>query len=139
MLKINDTISLPFSEIEFNQIRASGPGGQNVNKVATAVHLRFNIEKSSLPDFCKDKLLRSPDHRITGEGMVVIKAQQYRKLEQNKEDALNRLASLIRSVLQTRRTRKPTKPTAASRRKRLDSKQKQSRRKTLRKRVGDNE
>ena len=135
MIRISDTISLPLSEIEFTQIRASGPGGQNVNKVSTAIHLRFDITSSSLPDYCKQKLLVARDHRISNDGCIIIKAQQYRSLEKNREEALLRLTALIRSTLKRAKPRKPTKPTHSSRQKRLDKKNRQGNQKKLRKKI----
>lgn len=139
MIRISDTIALPLSEIEFTQIRASGPGGQNVNKVSTAIHLRFDIKSSSLPDYCKQKLLAARDHRISNDGCIIIKAQQYRSLEKNREDALARLTALIRSTLKRAKPRKPTKPTHSSRQKRLDKKNRQGNQKKLRKKISRHE
>lgn len=139
MIRISDTISLDTGEIEFTQIRASGPGGQNVNKVSTAIHLRFDIKRSSLPDYCKQKLLVARDRRITNDGWIIIKAQQYRSLEKNREDALLRLAALIRTTLKRSKPRKPTKPTHSSRQKRLDKKNRQGNQKKLRKKISRHE
>ena len=135
MINISKSIVLAESELDFSQIRSSGPGGQHVNKVATAVHLRFDILNSSLPDFCKQNLLTSPDKRISRDGIIIIKAQQYRSLEKNKEDAISRLIALIRTTLRQPKHRKPTRPTAASRKKRLDTKRHRADRKKQRKKV----
>ncbi len=135
MLVITDTISIPEREVEFSQIRASGPGGQHVNKVATAVQLRFDIRNSSLPDNCKHRLTALNDRRITEDGVIVIKAQQFRSLEQNKADALQRLRLLIKRALTTRKKRVPTRPSKASKSRRLNTKQLQGRRKSLRRKV----
>ena len=126
---------IPESEVDFTQIRAAGPGGQHVNKVATAVQLRFDIRKSSLPDSCKNRLLQFNDRRISRDGFIIIKAQQFRSLEQNKADALQRLQLLAARALKKQKHRIPTRPTRAATARRAEAKQRQSRRKTLRRKV----
>lgn len=122
MLRINASLTIPLSEIELTAMRAQGAGGQNVNKVSSAIHLRFDIPNSSLTDFCKARLLALGDNRITNEGVLVIKAQRYRTQEQNREDALLRLQEIIFGAIKIEKARRATKPTFSSKQKRMDSK-----------------
>lgn len=135
MLMISSQVAIPDSEIDIHAVRSQGAGGQHVNKVATAVHLQFDIRASSLPPFYKEALLRLKDHRISADGIVTIKAQQYRTQERNREDALARLRQLIQSVAIPRKKRKPTKPTKVSTQRRLERKAKRGRLKTLRRTI----
>lgn len=132
MLKISRQVSIPENEIDIQAIRAQGAGGQNVNKVSSAIHLRFDSQSSSLPDYYKQRLLKCRDHRITRDGVIVIKAQQFRSQEKNREEALRRLQSLVQSVAITPKKRLPTRPTRAARMKRLEEKTKRGRLKQLR-------
>ena len=132
MFHISSHIAIPDSEIDIHAMRSQGAGGQNVNKVSSAIHLQFDIAASSLPPFYKEELLKLKDSRISEDGVITIKAQQYRSQERNREDALARLSELIRSVAIPRKKRRATKPTKSSQNRRIESKKKQGRLKALR-------
>lgn len=136
-LQISNHVQIPLAEIEMSAIRAQGAGGQNVNKVASSIHLRFDIANSSLPEQAKQRLLKRKDQRISKEGVIVIKAQQSRSQEQNRQTALQQLQQLIRSALIPRKTRRATKPTRAAKEKRLQQKTRRAQVKSLRRRVSE--
>lgn len=132
MITITPNISIPDDEIDITAIRSQGAGGQNVNKVSSAIHLRFDINASSLSEVYKERLLAMRDKRISKEGVLVIKAQKFRTQEKNRDDALERLQDIVKAVTVVSKVRRPTKPTKSSQKKRLDSKAMRSKTKALR-------
>ncbi|MFO0775001.1 MAG: alternative ribosome rescue aminoacyl-tRNA hydrolase ArfB [Nitrospiraceae bacterium] len=137
MLQISTHVVIPDSELELHAVRSGGAGGQHVNKVSSAIHLRFDIRASSLPPFYKEELLKLRDSRVSADGVITIKAQESRSQEQNRQEALARLQALIRSVAILRKKRKPTKATKGSQQRRVDEKVKRGRLKSMRGRVDD--
>jgi ribosome-associated protein len=135
MIEVAPGIGIPEHEMEWHAMRAQGAGGQNVNKVSSAVHLRFDIRASSLPEACKTRLLAMADSRISDDGVIVIKAQQFRSQMKNREDACARLAELVRGALLVRKSRRPSVPSKSARKKRTDSKVLRGRTKALRGKV----
>lgn len=135
MLFITSGVAIPDSEIEFTAVRSQGPGGQNVNKVSSAIHLRFDISQSSLPDIFKQRLLKISDQRISKDGIIVIKAQATRSQEKNRAEALERLQKLLMQVTYTPKVRRPTKPTKSSQKRRMDKKTRHGQQKSLRSKI----
>ena len=132
MLFITSNISIADTDIDFTAVRSQGPGGQNVNKVSSAIHLRFDVRASSMPEIYQERLLKLSDHRITKEGVVVIKAQRYRSQDKNRAEALQRLQDLLQSVTHNPKVRRATKPTRGSQLRRMDKKTQHGKKKTMR-------
>ncbi|EAR07677.1 alternative ribosome rescue aminoacyl-tRNA hydrolase ArfB [Reinekea blandensis] len=135
MLKLSNNVTLTDDDLDFSAIRAQGSGGQNVNKVSSAIHLRLDIPNSSLPEFYKERLLALSDSRISKDGVLIIKAQTFRTQEKNREDALNRLREIILNAIKTEKARRPTKPSRNSQRKHVDKKTQRGKTKALRGKV----
>ncbi|MCX2981968.1 aminoacyl-tRNA hydrolase [Halieaceae bacterium IMCC14734] len=136
-LQINSHLRVPEAELEWQAIRAQGAGGQNVNKVSSAIHLRFDVPRSSLPEYCKERLLALRDQRLTKDGVLIIKAQRFRTQEKNHDDALQRLREIILKALVVQKPRRATKPSRSSQRKRVDKKTQRGHTKQLRGKVQD--
>ncbi len=135
MLFISHSVSIPDTDIEITAMRSQGPGGQNVNKVSSAIHLRFNVHQSGLPDFYKERLLAIQDYRMTKDGVIVIKSQEHRSQELNRQAALERLVMMIRQATVVQKNRRATKPSRSSQQKRMNKKTKHGQNKQLRGKV----